>query len=123
MMLKSITGLVYILKCVDITIRVKRGWEEVGAASKPDTVAVSERPIPPDRVVLSSERPITKKNNCDVGYKEKPNNMRFYWNSLHVFCWVLLVVSLERGWPEWCMIVLFCAIMLWFPVKRQGASL
>ena len=95
----------------------------MGQPTKPDTVVVSDRPIRPDPVVLSSERTITKKNNCDVEYNEKPKNMRFYWNSFHIFCWILLVVSLERGWPEWCMIVLFCAIMIWFPLKRPGSSL
>lgn len=99
------------------------GWEEVGQPSKPDTVVVSDRPIRPDPVVLSSERTITKKNKHDVGNKKMPKNLRFYWNLGHIFCWILLVVSLQRGWPEWCMVVLICAIMIWFPLKRPGSSL
>ncbi|MED6296797.1 MAG: hypothetical protein VX828_00700 [Candidatus Thermoplasmatota archaeon] len=93
--------------------------DEGRAPSKPEMVVLSERSgggIQPEVVVDHSIRNAAKEG-------ESRKDVRVYWILFHICCWILLVVSLKMDWPEWCMGVLIFAILIWFPVKSQGASL
>ena len=96
-----------------------RGGTGGRAPSKPDVVVLSDLGgggAQPEVVVDPSIR------NAAKGGGSR-NDGRTYWVLFHICCWILLVVSLKMDWPEWCMVVLIFAIMIWFPLKRPGSSL
>ena len=104
------------------------GGEEEGMPSKPDTVTVSDWPIRPEPVIGSSKQNVVEKKKRKQrkkleGEDEFYDFLRLAWNSIIVLGWIPIVMMLFFDVGEECFYTYVCMFMLWYPVKRQGASL